>query len=141
MRSPLITLPRGIICSLQAVNWIKKREGKQLEGKVKTFNDSDFLKQLELAIQYGSPFLFENLDEYLDPVINTVLEKSFTLTARIAGHGCICLVCSDRCCSCSVQDVCMLLLGRGRSACVGKLTCSLRAGLWPQVCEAGRQRR
>ena len=74
--------PGGIFWSLQAVTWIKKREGKQLEGKVKTFNDSDFLKQLELAIQYGSPFLFENLDEYLDPVINTVLEKSFTMTVR-----------------------------------------------------------
>ena len=45
--------------------------------QVKTFNDSDFLKQLELAIQYGFPFLFENLDEYIDPVIDTVLEKNF----------------------------------------------------------------
>lgn len=45
--------------------------------QVKTFNDSDFLKQLELAIQYGSPFLFENLDEYIDPVIDPVLEKSY----------------------------------------------------------------
>lgn len=62
---------------MQAVYWIKKREGKQLEGRVKTFNDSDFLKHLELAIQYGFPFLFENLDEYIDPVIDPVLEKSF----------------------------------------------------------------
>lgn len=61
----------------QAVYWIKKREGKQLEGRVKTFNDSDFLKHLEMAIQYGFPFLFENLDEYIDPVIDPVLEKSF----------------------------------------------------------------
>ncbi len=61
---------------MQAVNWIKSREGKMLEGKVKTFNDSDFLKQLELAIQYGFPFLFENLDEYIDPVIDPVLEKN-----------------------------------------------------------------
>lgn len=45
--------------------------------QVKTFNDSDFLKQLELAIQYGFPFMFENLDEYIDPVIDPVLEKNF----------------------------------------------------------------
>lgn len=64
--------------------WIKKREGKQLEGKVKTFNDADFLKNLELAIQYGSPFLFENLDEYIDPVIDPVLEKSFIIQVRLA---------------------------------------------------------
>ena len=63
----------------QAVYWIKKREGKQLEGRVKTFNDSDFLKHLEMAIQYGFPFLFENLDEYIDPVIDPVLDKSFTV--------------------------------------------------------------
>ena len=90
---------------MQAVTWIKKREGKQLEGKVKTFNDSDFLKQLELAIQYGSPFLFENLDEYLDPVINTVLEKSFTLTVRGAQKGCVCSYCNDQCC-CMVCRIC-----------------------------------
>ena len=64
---------------VQAVYWIKKREGKQLEGRVKTFNDSDFLKHLEMAIQYGFPFLFENLDEYIDPVIDPVLEKSFVI--------------------------------------------------------------
>ena len=61
---------------MQAVNWIKRREGKDLEGKVKTFNDADFLKQLELAVQHGLPFLFENLDEYIDPVIDPVLEKN-----------------------------------------------------------------
>lgn len=53
---------------MQAVNWIKRKSGKDLAGRVKTFNDADFLKQLELAIQYGFPFLFENLDEYIDPV-------------------------------------------------------------------------
>nr|Q9SMH3.1 RecName: Full=Dynein-1-alpha heavy chain, flagellar inner arm I1 complex; AltName: Full=1-alpha DHC; AltName: Full=Dynein-1, subspecies f [Chlamydomonas reinhardtii]CAB56598.1 1-alpha dynein heavy chain [Chlamydomonas reinhardtii] len=68
--------PLCIDPQMQAVNWIKSREGKMLEGKVKTFNDSDFLKQLELSIQYGFPFLFENLDEYIDPVIDPVLEKN-----------------------------------------------------------------
>ena len=68
-----------LVACYQAVYWIKKREGKQLEGRVKTFNDSDFLKHLELAIQYGFPFLFENLDEYIDPVIDPVLEKSYVV--------------------------------------------------------------
>ncbi|KAL2608310.1 hypothetical protein R1flu_026883 [Riccia fluitans] len=63
-----------------AINWIKKKEGKQLEGRVRTFNDSDFLKQLELAIQYGFPFLFENVDEYIDPVIDPVLERTIIST-------------------------------------------------------------
>ena len=50
--------------------------------QIKTFNDSDFLKQLELAIQYGQPFLFENVDEFIDPIIDPVLEKNFTYGAN-----------------------------------------------------------
>lgn len=44
--------------------------------QVKTFHDPDFLKTLELAIQYGSPFLFEGCDECIDPIIDPVLERS-----------------------------------------------------------------
>ncbi|OAF67720.1 1-alpha DHC [Intoshia linei] len=59
----------------QAINWIKKRE---LENnlKVNTFNDAEFSKQLELAIKYGFPFLFQDVDEYIDPIIDNVLEKN-----------------------------------------------------------------
>lgn len=41
-----------------------------------SFNDPDFLKQLELAIKYGNPFLLHGVDEYIDPVIDNVLEKN-----------------------------------------------------------------
>ena len=44
--------------------------------QVCTFNDPDFLKQLEMAIKYGFPFLFKDVDEYIDPVIDNVLEKN-----------------------------------------------------------------
>lgn len=64
---------------MQAHAWIKAKEGRQLEGKIKSFSDSDFLKQLELAIQYGLPFLLENIDEQLDPIIDPILEKNFTM--------------------------------------------------------------
>lgn len=47
--------------------------------QVKTFQDPDFLKQLELAIQYGFPFLLEGCDEYIDPIIDPVLERSLTV--------------------------------------------------------------
>ncbi|KAI9223372.1 dynein heavy chain and region D6 of dynein motor-domain-containing protein [Blastocladiella britannica] len=59
----------------QAVNWIKKREGTN-GLKISTFNDGDFLKQLEMAITYGFPFLFEDVDEYIDPVIDNVLDRN-----------------------------------------------------------------
>uniref|UniRef100_A0A7S0KGL2 Dynein-1, subspecies f n=1 Tax=Micromonas pusilla TaxID=38833 RepID=A0A7S0KGL2_MICPS len=77
--------PLCIDPQMQAVTWIKKREGQKLDGKMKTFNDSDFLKQLELAVQYGLPFLFENLDEYIDPVIDPVLEKNITVNPMTGG--------------------------------------------------------
>ena len=81
--------PLCIDPQMQAITWIKKKEGKELEGKVKTFNDSDFLKKLELAITYGGPFLFENLDEYIDPVIDPVLNKQ--LVPNESGKLCITL--------------------------------------------------
>eukprot|EP00118_Oscarella_pearsei_P005341 m.24505 g.24505 ORF g.24505 m.24505 type:complete len:2538 (+) comp28630_c0_seq1:2-7615(+) len=59
----------------QALNWIRKKEANN-NLKVCTFNDSDFLKQLELAIKYGFPFLFKDVDEYIDPVIDNILEKN-----------------------------------------------------------------
>ncbi|KAI7812536.1 putative dynein heavy chain 10 [Triplophysa rosa] len=59
----------------QALNWIKKKEEKN-NLKISSFNDPDFLKGLELAIKYGFPFLFQDVDEYIDPVIDNVLEKN-----------------------------------------------------------------
>ncbi|KAL7391500.1 hypothetical protein ABVT39_010104 [Epinephelus coioides] len=59
----------------QALNWIKKKEENN-NLKISSFNDPDFLKQLEIAIKYGCPFLFQDVDEYIDPVIDNVLEKN-----------------------------------------------------------------
>ncbi|KAL7749213.1 hypothetical protein RI367_005365 [Sorochytrium milnesiophthora] len=59
----------------QALHWIKKKESPN-GLKVCTFNDPDFLKHLEMAVTYGIPFLFEDVDEYIDPVIDNVLERN-----------------------------------------------------------------
>ncbi|XP_078523750.1 dynein axonemal heavy chain 10 isoform X2 [Lissotriton helveticus] len=58
----------------QALNWIKRKEEKN-NLKITSFNDPDFLKQLEMSIKYGFPILFQDVDEYIDPVIDNVLEK------------------------------------------------------------------
>eukprot|EP00929_Paragymnodinium_shiwhaense_P077084 TRINITY_DN3967_c0_g3_i3.p1 TRINITY_DN3967_c0_g3~~TRINITY_DN3967_c0_g3_i3.p1 ORF type:complete len:4541 (+),score=1544.66 TRINITY_DN3967_c0_g3_i3:127-13749(+) len=69
--------PLCIDPQMQIVSWIKAKEEKA--GLIiKTFND-DYIKFLELAIQFGKPFLFENLDEELDPMVDPVLEKRFTI--------------------------------------------------------------
>ncbi|CAJ1332260.1 unnamed protein product [Effrenium voratum] len=62
---------------MQIVTWLKRKEEKA-GLTVKTFND-EYVKFLELAIQYGKPFLFENLDEELDPMVDPVLERKTVL--------------------------------------------------------------
>lgn len=47
--------------------------------KILSFNDSDFLKQLEMSVMYGTPVLFQDVDDYIDPVIGNLLEKNFKL--------------------------------------------------------------
>jgi dynein heavy chain len=64
---------------MQAVSWIKRKEEKA-GLTVKTLND-EYVKYLELAIQYGKPILFENLDEELDPMLDPVLEKAYVIVA------------------------------------------------------------
>ncbi|KAJ2948630.1 hypothetical protein O0L34_g7885 [Tuta absoluta] len=59
----------------QALNWIKKKEAKN-NLKVLSFNDTHFLRQLEMAIKYGLPVLFQDVNEYIDPVVDNVLEKN-----------------------------------------------------------------
>ncbi|XP_055003053.1 dynein axonemal heavy chain 10 [Sorex araneus] len=63
----------------QALNWIKRKEERN-NLRVASFNDPDFLKQLEMAIKYGTPFLFHDVDEYIDPVIDNVLEKNIKVS-------------------------------------------------------------
>nr|XP_034835442.1 dynein heavy chain 10, axonemal [Maniola hyperantus] len=59
----------------QALNWIKKKEAKN-NLKVLSFNDPQFLRHLEMAIKYGMPVLFQDVNEYIDPVVDNVLEKN-----------------------------------------------------------------
>ncbi|XP_055533348.1 dynein axonemal heavy chain 10 [Wyeomyia smithii] len=59
----------------QALMWIKKREASN-NLKILNFNEKDFLKHLEMAIKYGNPVLFQDVDDYIDPVIDNILEKN-----------------------------------------------------------------
>lgn len=65
----------GLNFFCKAVSWIKST---YIDSHlcVKTLNDVDFLKHLELAIQFGNPFLFENIDEELDPLLDPILCKT-----------------------------------------------------------------
>eukprot|EP00003_Mantamonas_plastica_P006673 TRINITY_DN1548_c0_g5_i2.p1 TRINITY_DN1548_c0_g5~~TRINITY_DN1548_c0_g5_i2.p1 ORF type:complete len:3052 (-),score=1213.08 TRINITY_DN1548_c0_g5_i2:66-8516(-) len=65
--------PLCIDPQMQAVEWIKRMEGPALH--VTNFDDNDFVRALEYAVQYGTPFLIEGVDETVDPVIEPILEK------------------------------------------------------------------
>eukprot|EP00818_Percolomonas_sp_WS_P004801 CAMPEP_0117449454 /NCGR_PEP_ID=MMETSP0759-20121206/7954_1 /TAXON_ID=63605 /ORGANISM="Percolomonas cosmopolitus, Strain WS" /LENGTH=4456 /DNA_ID=CAMNT_0005241931 /DNA_START=311 /DNA_END=13681 /DNA_ORIENTATION=- len=67
--------PLCIDPQLQAISWIKERERKN-DLVIRTFNDADFMRELENAIKFGRPFLFENVDEFIDPMIEPVLDMN-----------------------------------------------------------------
>lgn len=48
----------------------------KISTQVLSFNDAQFLRQLEMAIKYGIPVLFQDVNEYIDPVVDNVLEKN-----------------------------------------------------------------
>lgn len=60
----------------QALIWIKKREANN-NLKILSFNDPDFLKHLEMSVKFGSPVLFQDVDDYIDPVVGNLIEKNF----------------------------------------------------------------
>ncbi|XP_039087571.1 dynein heavy chain 2, axonemal [Hyaena hyaena] len=66
----------------QALKWIKNMEGNH-GLQVIDLQMSDYLQILEKAIQFGYPVLLQNVQEYLDPTLNPVLNKS---VARIGGQ-------------------------------------------------------
>ncbi|GFX52644.1 dynein heavy chain 3, axonemal [Trichonephila clavipes] len=68
-RWPLLIDPQG-----QASKWIKNMEKNNLH--VIKLTDSNYIRILESALQFGHPVLLENVGEELDPVLETVLTKA-----------------------------------------------------------------
>ncbi|KER25823.1 hypothetical protein T265_06797 [Opisthorchis viverrini] len=68
-RWPLMIDPQG-----QANKWIKNME-KEAGITVVKLTDSDFMRNLENGIQFGTPVLLENVGEDLDPSLEPLLLK------------------------------------------------------------------
>lgn len=68
-RWPLMIDPQG-----QAKKWITSMEGSKL--KIVDLKGNDYLRDLEFAITYGLPVLLKDVEETLDPSIDTVVSKS-----------------------------------------------------------------
>ena len=59
----------------QAIKWIRNMETKR-GLRIIDLQQSDFLRTLENAIQYGFPVLLQNVQEELDPALAPILNKS-----------------------------------------------------------------
>ncbi|KAI8803834.1 dynein heavy chain and region D6 of dynein motor-domain-containing protein [Cladochytrium replicatum] len=79
-RWPLLIDPQG-----QANRWIKNME-KSKSLQVIKLTDSDYLRTLENAVQFGTPVLLENIGEEIDPVLEPLLLKQ---TFKQSGVNCI----------------------------------------------------
>ena len=81
-RWPLMIDPQG-----QANNWIRNMERKR-DLKIIDLKQTDFLRTLENAIQFGLPVLLQNvldtIDSSLDPILNkSVIKKGGILTMKL----------------------------------------------------------
>mmetsp|Transcript_39360 Transcript_39360/g.37807 ORF Transcript_39360/g.37807 Transcript_39360/m.37807 type:complete len:201 (+) Transcript_39360:5830-6432(+) len=73
--------PLCIDPQMQAVVWLKEKEKKN-NLEILNFN-MDYIKKLEMGIQFGKPVLFEAIDEEIDPMIDPVLEKNIIMQAGV----------------------------------------------------------
>merc|ERR1719502_113006 len=73
---------------MQANKWIKTmhraREGDKSGGVILfKLSDSDFVRSLENAVQFGKPALLEGVGEELDPVLEPILLKQVFKSAGV----------------------------------------------------------
>ena len=64
----------------QANAWIKNMEKKNNLRVVKLSEDGAHMRELENAIQFGTPVLLENVGEGLDPSLEPLLLKPICLS-------------------------------------------------------------
>ena len=68
IRYPLLVDPQ-----LQAVFWLKNREGSSL--KIARLGQADLIKRLLKSIEDGDPFLIENMGEFIDPSLMPIISR------------------------------------------------------------------
>lgn len=65
----------------QAMKWIKKMEDSNLE--IADMKDPNYMKKIEMSIQYGKKVLLQDVGDELDPVLDNVLNKSLITMGKI----------------------------------------------------------
>ena len=62
----------------QALKWIKNLF-KSTQLTIKSHNDPDYLRHLELAVEFGNPFILENVGNELDSILDNILNQNFMI--------------------------------------------------------------
>jgi dynein heavy chain len=75
-RWPLMIDPQG-----QANRWVRNME-LQAGIKVTKQSNGGFIRAMENAVQFGTPLLIENVPEWLDPVLNPILQKRIKMVGN-----------------------------------------------------------
>jgi len=77
-RYPLMIDPQS-----QAVNWIKRKEPEIVERDfIYTLSNSNLKDRLKIPLQDGCPVMIENIENEVDPMLDPLLEKQFTVRGR-----------------------------------------------------------
>jgi len=77
-RYPLMIDPQS-----QAVSWIKRKEPEIVERDfIYTLNNSNLKDRLKIPLQDGCPVMIENIENEVDPMLDPLLEKQFTVRGR-----------------------------------------------------------
>ena len=77
-RYPLMIDPQS-----QAINWIKKKEPIISERDfVYTLNNPQLKDRLKIPLQDGCPVMIENIENEVDPMLDPLLERQFTVRGR-----------------------------------------------------------
>ena len=77
-RYPLMIDPQS-----QAVNWIKKKEPVIVDRDfIYTLNNPNLKDRLKIPLQDGEPVMIENIENEVDPMLDPLLERQFTVRGR-----------------------------------------------------------
>jgi dynein heavy chain len=77
-RYPLMIDPQS-----QAINWIKRKEPIIMERDfIYTLSNPNLKDRLKIPLQDGDPVMIENIENEVDPMLDPLLERQFTVRGR-----------------------------------------------------------